>query len=65
VGNRARLAPAPTHAELASQISTNREQVTRELNALRRNGLLAKDGRALVLTDAQRLARMVQEVRGG
>ncbi|MGK6306644.1 Crp/Fnr family transcriptional regulator [Variovorax sp. DT-64] len=63
-GNRARLEPAPTHAELASQISTNREQVTRELNALRREGLLAKDGRALVLTDAQRLARMVEEVRG-
>lgn len=62
--NRARLEPAPTHAELANQISTNREQVTRELNALRREGLLAKDGRALVLTDAQRLVRMVEEVRG-
>ena len=63
-GNRARLEPAPTHAELASQISTNREQVTRELNAMRREGLLEKEGRALVLTDAQRLVRMVEEVRG-
>ncbi|RST51763.1 Crp/Fnr family transcriptional regulator [Variovorax sp. MHTC-1] len=62
--NRARLEPAPRHAELASQISTNREQVTRELNVLVREGLLAKEGRALVVTDAERLARMVAEVRG-
>jgi CRP/FNR family cyclic AMP-dependent transcriptional regulator len=62
--NRARLEPAPRHAELASQISTNREQVTRELNVLVRKGLLAKEGRALVVTDAERLARMVAEVRG-
>jgi CRP/FNR family cyclic AMP-dependent transcriptional regulator len=62
--NRARLEPAPTHAALASQISTNREQVTRELNALRRAGVLAKEGKALVVADAGRLARMVAEVRG-
>ena len=62
--NRARLEPAPRHAELASQISTNREQVTRELNVLVRDGLLAKEGRALIVTDAERLARMVAEVRG-
>jgi CRP/FNR family cyclic AMP-dependent transcriptional regulator len=62
--NRARLEPAPRHAELASQISTNREQVTRELNVLARDGLLAKEGRALIVTDAERLARMVAEVRG-
>lgn len=62
--NQARLEPAPRHAALASQISTNREQVTRELNVLVREGLLAKEGRALVVTDAERLARMVAEVRG-
>lgn len=62
--NRARLDPAPTHAELASQISTNREQVTRELNALRRDGVLAKDGKALVVADVTRLVALVSEVRG-
>ncbi len=62
--NRARLEPAPRHAELASQVSTNREQVTRELNVLVRKGLLAKEGRALIVTDTERLARMVAEVRG-
>jgi CRP-like cAMP-binding protein len=62
--NRARLEPAPTHAEIASRISTNREQVTRELNALRRHGVLARDGKALVVVDVRRLASMVAEVRG-
>lgn len=63
-GNRARLDPAPTHAELASRVSTNREQVTREVNALQRAGILAKEGKALVVLDARRLAAMVAEVRG-
>ncbi|SCK52737.1 cAMP-binding domain of CRP or a regulatory subunit of cAMP-dependent protein kinases [Variovorax sp. HW608] len=62
--NRARLDPAPTHAELASRVSTNREQVTRELNALSRAGVLAKDGKALVVLDVRRLAAMLAEVRG-
>lgn len=62
--NRARLEPVPTHAELASRIGTNREQVTRELNALRRDGLLAKEGKALLVPDVARLAALVAEVRG-
>ena len=62
--NQAGIDPAPHHAELASLISTNREQVTRELNALVRSGVLRKDGRALVLEDAGRLERMVAQVRG-
>lgn len=64
IDNRGRLEPAPTHADLASRIGTNREQVTRELNALRREGLLAKDGKALVVPDVARLAALVAEVRG-
>ncbi|CAM3943186.1 Crp/Fnr family transcriptional regulator [Paracidovorax anthurii] len=62
---RARIEPAPAHVELAGRISTNREQVTRELGALARQGLLEKDGRAFVVTDLARLERMVAEVRGG
>jgi len=61
--NTARLDPAPKHAEIASRVSTNREQVTRELSALTRSGLLAKDGATLVVRDVGRLARMVEEVR--
>ncbi|MDA7415406.1 Crp/Fnr family transcriptional regulator [Xenophilus arseniciresistens] len=62
--NQARLAPAPRHLELAARVSTNREQVTRELNALVRAGLLQKQGGALVLTDVAQLTRMVAQVRG-
>lgn len=44
-GQGARLDPAPTHAEIASRISTHREAVTRELNRLSRIGLVErKDG---------------------
>jgi CRP-like cAMP-binding protein len=63
-GNRARLEPSPKHAALASQISTNREQVTRELNALVRQGVLLKDGKALIVADVQHLARAVANARG-
>jgi CRP/FNR family cyclic AMP-dependent transcriptional regulator len=62
--NEARLEPAPKHAALASQISTNREQVTRELNVLVRSGVLRKDGKALLVSDAARLESMVSQVRG-
>ena len=44
-------------------MSTYREQVTRELSLLTKQGLLAKDGNALVLLDVARLERMVEEVR--
>lgn len=63
-GNQARLDPAPRHAALASQISTNREQVTRELNALARSGVLRKDDKALLVADVARLEQMVSQVRG-
>jgi CRP/FNR family transcriptional regulator, cyclic AMP receptor protein len=62
-GKRVRLDPAPKHADIASQVSTYREQVTREFSALTRQGLMEKDGTALVLTDVPRLARMVEDVR--
>ena len=62
--NKARLDPAPTHSDMASRISTTREQVTRELNALQARGLLAKEGRALLLHDVDQLARMVSELHG-
>lgn len=63
-GNRSTLAPAPTHSEIASRVSTHREAVTRELNNLARDGLIARSGNALVIKDVSRLARMVEEVTG-
>ena len=64
-GNRARIEPAPKHADLASQVSTYREQVTRELSALAKAGILGKDGRALMVLDVARLQKSVEEVRSG
>jgi CRP/FNR family transcriptional regulator, cyclic AMP receptor protein len=61
--NRARLDPGPKHADIASQVSTYREQVTRELSALAKAGILEKQGAALVVRDVARLERMVEELR--
>ena len=61
--NTALIDPAPTHADLASQISTHREGVTRELNRLVQIGLLERQDGVLCITDLTRLARMVSETR--
>jgi CRP-like cAMP-binding protein len=62
--NRAILDPAPRHADIASQVSTYREQVTRELSALAKTGLLHKDQRRLVVRDVRALEALVYQVRG-
>ena len=62
-GNRARLDPAPKHSEIASKVGSYREQVTRELSAMAKQGLLQRSDRALVITDVARLERIVAEVR--
>lgn len=63
--NCARLDPGPKHADIASQVSTYREQVTRELSALARAGIVSKEGGALVVRDVSRLEQMVEQVRSG
>jgi len=63
--NAARIDRAPTHAELASQVSTYREEVTRELSALARAGVVRRDGRALLVCDFKRLETLVEEVKAG
>lgn len=59
--NRSRLDPAPTHSEVASRVGTAREQVTRELSRLARQGVLERAGRALVLRDVAALERLAAE----
>lgn len=56
-----RIRNMPTHAELASRISTHREAVTRELNRLVQEGVIERQGTALVITDVARLMRMVED----
>jgi CRP-like cAMP-binding protein len=63
-GNKSVIAPAPTHSEIASRLSTHREAVTRELNALARDGLIERGSGKLVITDVARLARMVEDIVG-
>jgi CRP/FNR family transcriptional regulator, cyclic AMP receptor protein len=53
------ISPPPTHAELAARVSCRREAVTRELNSLKRAGLLQSRRGALVLLDPARLASLI------
>jgi adenylate cyclase len=57
--NAARIERAPTHHEIASRVGTSREEVTRELSRLGRQGLVQRAGRALQLLDVAGLERLV------
>lgn len=59
-GNGARIEPVPRHSELAHRVSSYREQVTRELSALTRAGLLLREGSALVVRDLAGLQRIAE-----
>jgi len=58
------IRPVPTHAVIASRVSTHREAVTRELSRLTQLGLVERKGADLVIKDVARLAEMVQEATG-
>jgi len=59
------VTPPPTHAELAARVSSHREAVTRELNALARAGLITRRRGAIVLLQTARLRQMVADAREG
>jgi len=61
--NTAELDPFPTHSEVASQIGTTREQISRELSRLSRKGFVRRSGRALLLRDVAALERLVVDSR--
>ncbi len=54
--------PAPTHADIASQVATHREAVTREFSHLASEGILEKRGRNLIIRDLARLEQLVNDV---
>ena len=62
-GTSARVDPAPTHNEIASRVGTSREEVTREFSRLARQGLLERQGRALLLHDVPALERLIADSR--
>jgi CRP-like cAMP-binding protein len=57
----ARIGSLPTHAELASRISTHREAVSREMAWLDGKGLTQKQGRNLVIPSLAALRRLLDE----
>jgi CRP-like cAMP-binding protein len=63
-GNHARIEPAPKHADLASVLSTYREQVTRELSSLARLGVVTREAGALVIGDLAALERYAEAPAG-
>ncbi len=62
-GKTAVISPAPTHADIASRVSTQREAVTREINRLIQMGLVEKNSGGFVIQDVVQLTQMVEEVR--
>src|SRR5271168_2951055 len=55
------IPPPPVHTEIAARVSTRREAVARELKALERARLIERRRGAIVLTDVDRLRRLVNE----
>ncbi len=62
--NVAEITLAPTHAEIASRVSTQREAVTREINSLARDGIVEKVDKTLVIKDFARLRDLVSLTLG-
>ena len=58
--NSAVISPTPTHAEIASLVSTHREAVTREMSHLAQAGLIERRDGTLVVLDVAELARIAQ-----
>jgi len=63
-GASVEIAHPPTHADIASRVSTRREAVTKELSRLADTGLIERRGKSLVVPDVARLERMIDEVKG-
>lgn len=53
------IARSPTHAELASRVSTHREAITREMSALTRAKVIERAGHALIIRDIDRITSLL------
>ena len=62
-GGLAEISHPPTHADIASRVSTRREAVTKEFSRLSEMGLIERRGKSLVVRDMERLERMIDEVK--
>ncbi|MEM7210760.1 MAG: Crp/Fnr family transcriptional regulator [Pseudomonadota bacterium] len=64
VNGRVEIAPAPTHFELASRISTHREAVSREMSSLSKRNLVTKQLKTLVIHDLDALRTLHDDKNG-
>ena len=64
VGDGVLIRPAPTHGAIASQIGTHREGVTRELNRLKKAGLISAARGRFTVHDLGRLRALVKAAVG-
>lgn len=62
-GNRCVISPPPKHADIASRVSTNREEVAREFGHLSREKIIERRRGELEIVDLRRLINMVDKVR--
>lgn len=60
--NQAEIRPAPTHADMASRVSTHREAVTKEIGALVKSGVIERGRGVLRVIDVRRLEVIVENV---
>lgn len=62
---RAIIVTPPNQSELAALINTRRETVSREINAMEREGLIQRRRGAIVINDALRLSSALEAANGG
>ena len=60
-GEEMKIAPPPTHAEIAARVSTHREAVSRELKRLERAGLIVRRRGAIVLLKPSELTARIEQ----
>jgi CRP-like cAMP-binding protein len=62
---RAVIVTPPNQSELAARINTRRETVSREINAMERDGLIERRRGAIVINDVLRLSAEIQQANSG
>ncbi len=62
---RAIIVTPPNQSELAARINTRRETVSREINAMERDGLIERRRGAIVIKDTLRLSAEIDAVSSG
>ena len=61
--NQIEIQPVPTHTRIANMIGANREAVTREINAIKKSGLIKiKTGRRLVILNMDELKKITNRI---